>query len=786
MTVAGALVAVTTPNVVAAAPISRASSRSAPLVVAQAGNRLAATSAAAAPAWDRRFGLQGTDGAVTAVTYAGSDAYIGGDFVSVAGMPTSSFAHVAHWTGGGFVPMGTGLNGTVNAIAVIGSKVYVGGTFTTAGGKPARHLAVWNGLWWAPVGSGVATDPSLPIPEDVEALATDGTHLFLGGQFDHAGGVPAMSVASYDPATGKFSPLGAGIQTCTSCGKTRPGRVRALLDVAGQLYAGGTYEQAGAVLTSSFARWNGSGWTSYGSGVLTAAQTTGTVAAVAVDPGSGAIYVGGQFDSAGGVAAKSLAKLTGTSWAGAGNITDGFGSASMVRGLAFTGGALYAGGDFSVAGGGLAAHLAVQHGSVWSQVGAGVDGAVEALAVTNQGSVAVGGSFDRSGSVFLANLATWGTGRWGTFGQGVQSANQTVDSIHALSVIGSGTYAGGHFLQVGGVPVSSIARWDGTAWHTVGTGLTLSGGGVGTVNAMAQIGNNLYVGGSFDTAGGKPAHNIARWDGWSWQPLGGGLTGDLGIVHALTAVNGRLYAGGSFSVAGSASAHDLAVWDPATGKWHPLSSNPVYDNGEVFTLTAYQTELFVGGNFSSLTTGSTTSLTQNLVEYDTNNTSTAPQAGYRDFGGVNGNVNALAVTAAGDLYVAGAFGSAGTGPGRTGIPAANIAVWHGGGAGNWEALALGLDGPASSVATVGSTVFAGGAFANAGGHAAPAIASYTSADSTWHAMGQGFAVQATRGGALDVSALAQSNPAGLFVGGHFVQSGSTAAGSLALWPATKV
>ena len=39
-------------------------------------------------------------------------------------------------------------------------------------------------------------------------------------------------------------------------------------------------------------------------------------------------------------------------------------------------------------------------------------------------------------------------------------------------------------------------------------------------------GTNLYAGGGFTTAGGVPANYIAKWDGSAWSALGSGMDGD--------------------------------------------------------------------------------------------------------------------------------------------------------------------------------------------------------------------------------------------------------------------
>jgi len=47
--------------------------------------------------------------------------------------------------------------------------------------------------------------------------------------------------------------------------------------------------------------------------------------------------------------------------------------------------------------------------------------------------------------------------------------------------------------------------------------------GNGTVFALATMGNNLYAGGSFTNMGGVPATRIAKWDGANWSALGTGV-----------------------------------------------------------------------------------------------------------------------------------------------------------------------------------------------------------------------------------------------------------------------
>jgi hypothetical protein len=118
------------------------------------------------------------------------------------------------------------------------------------------------------------------------------------------------------------------------------GDVRALAaDGSGNLYAGGAFNTAGGVATSGIAKWDGTSWSAIGNG-------SGTAAALAMD-GNGNLYAGGWIGTADGVVANSIAKWDGSAWSPLGSGTDGWVSALAVD----ESGNLYAGGWFTTAGG---------------------------------------------------------------------------------------------------------------------------------------------------------------------------------------------------------------------------------------------------------------------------------------------------------------------------------------------------------------------------------------------------------------------------------------------------
>src|SRR6478672_13404304 len=67
----------------------------------------------------------------------------------------------------------------------------------------------------------------------------------------------------------------------------------------------------------------------------------------------------------------------------------------------------------------------------------------------------------------------------------------TDGEVFAMAAVGNQIYAGGSFSIVNGVECGGIAKWNGTAWESVGDGTD------GEVYAIAISGTNVYIGGSF-------------------------------------------------------------------------------------------------------------------------------------------------------------------------------------------------------------------------------------------------------------------------------------------------
>ncbi len=538
--------------------------------------------------------------------------YAGGYFNTAGGVTVNN---IAKWDGTAWSalsgPSGTGTNSQVEALAVhddgSGKALYAGGWFFTAGGLTVSTIAKWDGTAWSALSGPASTGTNLKV----EALAVhddgSGEALYAGGWFSTAGGVPANHIAKWDGTawSALSGPSGNGTNDDVYA-------LAAYDDGSGEaLYAGGDFYSAGGEAVHSIATWDGTAWSA-----LSGPSGNGThnfvEALAAYDDGTGeALYVGGRFGTAGAVIVNHVAKWDGTAWSALSG-PSGTGTDRVVEAFAVhddgSGEALYVGGNFFSAGGVSVNNIAKWDGTAWSAL-SGLDGGVHALAVYDDGSgkaLYAGGWFTNAGGVTVNSIAKWDGTAWSALSG--PSGTGTDGTLYALAVYDDGSgealYAGGLVLATaGGVTVNSIARWDGTAWSA------LSGpfGADNSVFALAVYddgsGEALYAGGWLATAGGVTVNNIAKWDGTVWSALSGPSgTGTDGGVWALAVYHdgsgSALYAGGTFATAGGVTVNGIAKWDGTA--WSALSGpSGTGTPGGVYALAAYddstEMALYAGG-----------------------------------------------------------------------------------------------------------------------------------------------------------------------------------------------
>jgi hypothetical protein len=509
-------------------------------------------------------------GQVMCLTTWGGDLIAGGSFTYAGNQPAS---YTARWDGTSWHAMGGDKNGDVTCLQPFNGELIAGGRFSQVDQYPGSHvdasnIARWNGSAWQALGSG--TD------SDVLSLSVYNGTLIVGGGFDHAGGIAVNDIAGWNGSS--WTALGAGIQGSFDY-------VESMMVYNAELVVGGSFSFAGGQPANSMARWNGFEWVPFGGG------SAGIV--FAMTNYIGRVVAGGDFhqNTNVGAAAHAIAGWDGVSLSAYGTGMDA--AVIALKSFKYPGlfgdSELIAGGLFTHAGGVAANRIARWDQDpliafpppAWQAMGSGFNSGVYAIERYNSATYA-GGPFTFSTST-VNHIARWNetTKLWEAVGTGMNGA------VRALKTFGSYLYAGGDFTTAGGVSTGGLARWDGTSWSQVGGVFN------GTVYALEVHNGLLVIGGLYPGINSSP--NLAYYTGSFYSTFATG--GTNGAVRSLRSTGTRLYIGGTFSTAGGVSASNVAYWD---GFWHEVAGGA---NDVVYALAAFNGEIHAGGVFTAVDNG---------------------------------------------------------------------------------------------------------------------------------------------------------------------------------------
>lgn len=577
----------------------------------------------------------------------------------------------------------------------------------------------------------------------------------------------------------------------TSGGKVRGinGVVIALIEYDGQLIAGGRFSIANDTFANNVASWDGTHWSPMGSGTAGGIRS-GQINTFAIY--NGQLIAGGLFNTISGQPASRVAAWDGSAWVSLGSSdwqNYGYPGGSVVS-LAVYNGNLYAGGNFDAIGGNSIGYIAVWDGASWLDVGGGLDAPIEKMIVYDN-KLIVGGYMERAGNITVSRIAAWDGSSWSSMGGGIDPHIPGTGVVYSMAIYDNKLIAAGQMVSIGGVPVNSIAGWDGTSWTPLGDGLLQS------AYALLVSNGRLYAGGAMiksDTvlhatmdvavwdglswspvgdksgfwvrsmceyqgqviAGGwwvfEEAYAecpITAWNGQSWQPLGEGTDAK---ICALALYHDHLIAGGCFRTIAGIPANYIAAWDGTA--WTPLGTgldgNPRwrYLRG-IKSLAVYHDQLIVGGNFNIAGSGPAPC----IAAWD--GTSWAPIGT-----GMDSTVNALAVyddrlIAGGDFTII------------SGVEMNHIAAWDGNA---WSPVGPGTDGSIYALTLYKNQLIAGGNFVSAGYTPVYGIAAWDG--QFWWPLGSG----------LDAPAVALANYGNILIaGGGFSRAGDVMAHAVAAW-----
>ena len=266
------------------------------------------------------------------------------------------------------------------------------------------------------------------------------------------------------------------------------------------------------------------------------------------------LYAAGYFTSVGGIPANYIAKWDGTTWSsmGSGLYGWGFGHHSFTE---YKGKIVSALNTFSPS----KQHISSWSGTQWDSIGSNFSsGGIEGVITLNKELYSFG-AFDIVNSIHYNGIAKFDTisNTWVSIGF-PYTMPTTSAIIRCLQMYHGQLYAGGVFKDSTGV-IANIARYNGSYWSIVGQGIT---GSMDDVFAMGVYQNELYVAGAFTVNDGNPWNNIARWNDTTWNDVGGGLT-SFGQINSLLVLNNKLYAGGAYDAIGGIPAASIASWDGA-------------------------------------------------------------------------------------------------------------------------------------------------------------------------------------------------------------------------------
>jgi len=351
-----------------------------------------------------------------------------------------------------------------------------------------------------------------------------------------------------------------------------------------RLLAFGPFGAIGSVISKGIAQWDGLEW----SAISAEPNSLVTCAAIFEVEGLPTLHIAGSFTTVAGEAALRVARQTERGWEALAGGTDATVRALAVGAVGGDQPALFAGGSFQHAGGIAAPSIARWDGTEWAALGAGLNGTVRLLAVAALGgevgsSLYAAGSFTASGEVPTAHVARWDGVQWSPLEAGVDGpvwSALVADVGEGLSL-----YIAGEFSHAGGIPSPGIARWDGHRWHPMGG--AMPPGNIRLAVVDLGQGPRLFAADTWAAIPGEPSAGVlAEWTGGVWSTvatLAGSVFDLVGWEHPAGAA--LILAGGSATQVNGAASPGLSRYDGATWTTPAPNSGIV---GDLFVYAAHR------------------------------------------------------------------------------------------------------------------------------------------------------------------------------------------------------
>lgn len=694
--------------------------------------------------WDLNAGKwvqlgRGVNGTVSRLCKWGDNIVVAGEFTEAGGILTKNIAlwntKTLQWS-----TFGQGLQGSVLSMAVYNGDLYIGGEISTVNNKTVNNIARWNGNEWQALGKGTYYG-------SVQTMCVYNNELWVGGNFEAADGDKAKAKLAIWDGNGWKKVNGFALTVDWAP------YVRSMCVAGGELFVAGYWYWNEITLNNGVPKksvpqlvsFNGNTWSEP---VLTFGKYTSQYVPLISAKGDDLFVAFAGLEEVNGISANGIARWNSQTkrWSALGSgLSSGTPYAYSSTVLETDGNMVVAGGSFAEAGGQFVNNLAMfslteQRWKPFSSKS--TNGLVPSIATNfypkvynlNSKIIAIG-PFIYAGENKVNSLAEWNGKTWVPIGAGIQDgiSNRKISAMASIAgyissceSYDNGFLIGGDFAGIGGTAASGIALYRNSGVTDIGGGIggayTQFSSSVLAVDCILADGNDVYIGGTFQTAGGKTVNNIARWDGVQWNDLGGGVNLNAQAAAKVLTIkkmpDGKIIAGGYFTEAGGKAVNSVAIWDGSS--WNPLGVRDSTDAlCTIRDIECSGNNVFIGGWIKTLNG----KYMRSIAHWD------GMQWNELD-GGVSNQYSAATIYALkilGDkLYVGGSFDVAGN------LAAKNVAVWEMNSK-KWNTLGSGVRninnaGYVNSFATLQDTIFLSGVFDRAGSTSSVNVAAWLPAN----------------------------------------------------------